>query len=228
MLYSMEAVRDNVRNRRGKRIFYLGPRDQLTSEARDFLTRQGIEILPAAQAKKERWALLTGGYADEKPEHMTHLNGDFLVSKTHPRILFRGKLDSFQGILLLTMEHCPEQKEKLREILDFSHSILGCEVLEKPLEDRKLWGLSQADIRRISHFPQETYGIPHFMPGPEDGPEIAWLNRARCAAREAELSAAEAFQDREGRVTRPDLLQAMNRISSMLYILMIERKAGKL
>ena len=34
MLYNEEAVRANIRNREGKRIFYLGKGDQLTSAAR--------------------------------------------------------------------------------------------------------------------------------------------------------------------------------------------------
>ena len=51
MLYTEENVRDNLRNRQGKRVFYLGKGDQLTSGARDFLRRERIEILPAEQAK---------------------------------------------------------------------------------------------------------------------------------------------------------------------------------
>ena len=39
MLYNEEAVRANIRNREGKRIFYLGKGDQLTSAARDYLSR---------------------------------------------------------------------------------------------------------------------------------------------------------------------------------------------
>lgn len=35
MLYNEEAVRANIRNREGKRIFYLGKGDQLTSAARE-------------------------------------------------------------------------------------------------------------------------------------------------------------------------------------------------
>jgi len=53
------------------------------------------------------------------------------------------------------------------------------------------------------------------------------VNRTRCAARAAELAAAEAFADREGNPTRIDILRAMNRISSMLYLIMIQIKAGK-
>ena len=37
----------------------------------------------------------------EKPEHMTHLVGNVLVVKNHPRILFRGKLDSLQSLFVL-------------------------------------------------------------------------------------------------------------------------------
>lgn len=32
---------------------------------------------------------------------MTHLNGDFLVVKDHPRIIFRGKLDTLESELIL-------------------------------------------------------------------------------------------------------------------------------
>ena len=158
---------------------------------------------------------------------MTHLNGDYLVKKTHPRILFRGKMDTFQAELLLCMKHCPQVCGEVGEILDFSHSLLRDEVLEQPITREKLCGLSPEEIRKISHFPQNTYGIPHFMPSSEDGEDILLLNRCRCAAREAELSAVEAFSDRDGNITRPDLLKALNRMSSMLYILMIKRKAGR-
>ena len=101
MLLTEKAVRENIRNRDGKRVFYLSKGDQLTSSARDFLSRERIAILPAEQAKQERYQLLTGGYLTEKPEHLTHLNAEFLVSKSHPRIVFRGKLDTLEAELIL-------------------------------------------------------------------------------------------------------------------------------
>ena len=58
-----------------------------------------------------------------------------------------------------------------------------------------------------------------------DGTVLLRLNRCRCMAREAELAAAEAFTDREGSPTRTDLLKAMNRLSSAVYLLMIREKA---
>ena len=60
MLYNEDAVRANIRNRNGKRVYFLAKGDQLTSGARDYLNRERIEILPAEQAKIERYRLLSG------------------------------------------------------------------------------------------------------------------------------------------------------------------------
>jgi len=226
MLYHEESVRENLRNRDGKRVFYLGKGDQLTSGARDFLNRERIQILPAEQARQSCYALLTGGYLEEKPEHMTHLNTEVLVPKSHPRILFRGKLDTLEAELLLC-----QQTEQLvtpvGEILALARRLMRCDVLEEPVPEGKLCGLSAEEQRHRSHFPQEYYGQPHFMPAVTDGEAILRLNRARCAAREAELAAVTAFSDREGNPTRVDILRALNRMSSMLYLLMIQEKSKK-
>ena len=217
MLYSLEAVKANIRNRDGKRVFYLGKNDHLTSEAKDHLTRERIEILPADLAKPQRYRLLSGGYTEEKPEHMTHLHGDVLVAKTHPRIRFRGAMDTLEAELLL----CGSGVE---EILELARRLIRCEVMDEPVGECTLCGLSAAQQRSHSHFPQEYYGQPHFMPSFGDSPLLLQLNRARCAARNAELAATAAFTDEEGKVRREDILTALNRMSSMLYILMIREK----
>ena len=225
MLYTKDSVRDNIRNREGKRVFYLGKGDSLTPGARDWLRRERIGILSGELARKDRYRLTNGGYLEEKPEHMTHLNAEVLVPKTHPRIAFRGAVDTLEAELILAQLAAPEMAGKLEEVLTLARKIIRCDVLEEPLEDASLCGLTEAELRRRSHFPQEYYGIPHFMPSAADGKALARMNRARCAAREAELRACEAFSDREGNPTRPDLLRAMNRMSSMLYLLMLEKKA---
>ena len=227
MLFGEEAVRANVRNRDGKRIYYLGKGDQLTSAARDWLSRERIEILPAEQARPHRYRLLSGGYVEEKPEHMTHLNGDVLVPKTHPRIVFRGKMDTLESELILCQLTEKSLESPVGEILGLARQIIRCEVLGELLKWDTLCGLTESEQRKRSHFPQEYYGQPHFMPSFSDGMVIARLNRARCAAREAELAAVEALSDREGNLTRQDIPQALNRMSSMLYLLMIQKKAKK-
>ena len=228
MLYSRQSVRENIRNRDGKRVFYLGKGDQLTSDAREYLARERIEILPAEKAKPERYKLLNGGYLEEKPEHMTHLNAQVLVEKTHPRIRFRGKIDSLEAELLLCVGLAEgEQAEHLTEILDFVRLLIRCDVLEEKVAQETLCGLTMDQLRSRSHRPQDYYGQPHFMPSGQDIKLLLQVNRARCMAREAELAAVAAFSDREGNPTRLDILQAMNRVSSMLYLIMIGIKAGK-
>lgn len=224
MLYNEEAARANIRNRQGKRVFFLGKGDQLTSSARDFLNRERIEIRPGEEAKTEVYRLANGGFLEEKPEHMTHLNGDVLVPKTHPRIAFRGKMDTLEAELILCQLADPGLVTPVGEILTLARQIIRCEVLGEPLKWDKLCGLTEEEQRKRSHFPQDYYGQPHFMPSAADGTVIAQLNRCRCAAREAELAAVHAFSDREGNPTRPDILRALNRMSSMLYILMIQWK----
>ena len=228
MLYSRQAVQENIRNRDGKRVFYLGKGDQLTSDAREFLARERIEILSAQQAKPERYQLLSGGYLEEKPEHMTHLNAQVLVCKTHPRIRFRGKIDALEAELLLCIHQAEGAHARhLEEVLDFARLLIRCDVLEEKVTQETLCGLTMEQLRSRSHRPQDYYGQPHFMPSGQDGRLLLQVNRARCVAREAELMAVEAFSDREGNPTRLDILQAMNRISSMLYLIMIGIKAGK-
>ena len=225
MLYTEQNVRDNIRNREGKRVFYLRDTDRLTAGARDFLRRERIEILPAEQAKPRQYVLENGAYLDEKPEHMTHLNGNVLVQKTHPRIVFRGKMDLLEAELMLCQLKVPALEKELGEILAVARHLLRCEVLDEPVSEGKLCGLTEQELRKRSHMPQDYYGQPHFMPAHTDGEQILLLNRARCIARQVELAAVAAFTDEKGNPTRVDLLKMLNRLSSMLYLLMIRLKA---
>ena len=118
----------------------------------------------------------------------------------------------------------PEYERELGELLGLVRRLLRCEVLGEPVEETTLFGLTEEELRRRSHFPQDYYGQPHFMPEAGDGRQIAQLNLARVTAREAELAAAAAFTGPDGQVTRPDLLRAMNRLSSAIYLLMIRQK----
>ena len=65
MLYNKKTVQENIRNREGKRVFYLGKGDQLTSDARDYLSRERIQKLENAMRASKlagfaAQALLTG------------------------------------------------------------------------------------------------------------------------------------------------------------------------
>ena len=222
MLYDVTAVRDNIRNRDGRRVFYLGKGDQLTSDARDYLTRERIEILPASQAKPDRYRLLGGGYMEEKPERMTHLNGEFLVEKTHPRIVFRGAVDWLEAELLLCVAKAEgDIRKQLEEALAYTRTrtLLRNEVLDEQVAAQTLGGMHEKTLRERSHRPQEFYGVPHFMREATDSLLLLQVNKARCLARQAELQAVAAFP-----AGREDLLRAFNRLSSFLYLVMIQLK----
>ena len=227
MLYTETSVRANIRNREGKRVFYLAKGDTLTPGAQDYLRRERIEILPAELACPEEYRLLSGGVLQEKPEHMTHLHGNVLVPKTHPRIQFRGAIDALEAELLLCQLNCPKWQPQLQEILTLTRKLIPCDVLGESAETEVLCGLTEHELRNRSHRPQEFYGQPHFMPEVSDGPVVLHLNRCRTAARSAELAAARAFTDETGNCTRTDILRTLNRMSSMLYILMIREKSGR-
>lgn len=227
MLYTEDMVRMNIRNREGKRVFYLGRGDNLTPGARDYLNRERIEILSAETAKPTEYRLANGAVLREKPEQMTHLNGDLLVLKIHPRIKFRGAMDSLEAELLLCQLNCEKWRAELGEILALARKLIRCEVMGEPVQEEKLCGLTMEEQRSRSHRPQDYYGQVHFMPEVTDGPVILHLNRCRTVARAAELAAAAAFVDEEGCCSRVDILKALNRMSSMIYILMVREKSGR-
>ena len=140
MLYTEEMVRANIRNREGKRVFFLGKGDTLTSGARDYLTRERIEIRPGEEAKLQRYRLLNGAEVTEKPEQMTHLYGDVLVPKTHPRIAFRGAMDTLEAELIFCQFYCERLRQELGEILDLARMLIRCEVMEEPVPEGTLCG----------------------------------------------------------------------------------------
>ncbi len=212
-------MRQAVRNQEGRRVFWLSPEDRLTPAARDWLREENIPIAERQQGFED----LFGGCYEKKPEEMTHLSGNVLVPKTHRRIAFRGEIDALQSQILLLGEGIPE----LQELLDYLRELLRREVLEEPLEEKLLLGLSPEALREQSHYPQKYYGIGHFQPQFSHGREILILNRLRTQIRKAELSCCHAFSDRDGKITRPDLVQGLNRLSSACYILMLRRKAEK-
>ena len=227
MLYTESMVRMNIRTREGARVFYLGKGDTLTPGARDWLSRERIPVLSAQEAKPEEYRLLNGAAFREKPEHMTHLHSNVLVCKNHPRIRFRGQMDALEAEILLCQLECPQWEKELGEILDLARQIIRWEVLGEPANQEKLCGLTESELRSHSHRPQDYYGQTHFMPDLADGRAVLHLNRCRTSARAAELAAAAAFTDENGNCTREDLLKLLNRMSSMIYILMIREKAAR-
>ena len=173
----------------------------------------------------------TGEVLSVKPENMTHLHGNVLVPKTHPQIAFRGMLDSLEAKIMSLQVAASENglhrlTDALDEVLAYVRQILSAEVLDKELGEIHLLGLDSAGLRYESHHIKEIYGIPHPMPEYRMGRICIGLNELRTFVRETELAAARAFQSGDT-CTRPDIVEAMNRLSSVIYILFCRQLTGK-
>ena len=175
-----------------------------------------------------------------KPEHMTELRAGEFVYKNHALIRLRGALDSLEAELLLAQAESAARGEAkaaadIGEALEYARGLMRSEVLGEAVKPMRLFGMDADEIRDCSHYPKKYYNVGHFMPvSADDGILILKLNRLRTLAREAELCAVDAFMRDEtamsgaaGAVaTGADFIQAYNRLSSALYVMMIRAKAG--
>ena len=210
----------------------------LTPAARDWLREKKIEVVyPQGQTEggerpSARYRTISGAVLAEKPEHMTHLKGNILVDKDHPRIAFRGCIDSLEAEILLAQQTCagagyPTLAQELEEVLAFVRRFIRFDVLDEPVGEIELCGYGPAELREYSHYPEKHLGQPHFMPHYTDSPAILAVNKVRTEVRRTELAAYAAFRDADGVVKRPDIILGLNRLSSLMWIMMIKLKAGK-
>ena len=212
-------------------------RDQkLTPGARDWLAAHKIQaVFPqgredAGAPAPGKYRTLFGATLNEKPEHMTHLKGNILVRKDHPRIAFRGMIDALAGEIMLAQQASrdyPALVKELEEALALVRRLIRCDVLDEPVGELHLCGYDAGQLREYSHYPDKHLGQPHFLPAYTDGPALLAVNKVRTLVRQTELSAYAAFKDVEGNVTRGDIILALNRLSSLMWIMMIKLKAGQ-
>ena len=214
----------------------VGRGQRLTPGARDWLAAHKIQaVYPVggdahnAPSDTPRYQTLFGAAFNEKPEHMTHLKGNVLVFKDHPRIAFRGMIDALEGEIMLAQQAAidtPKLVAELGEALDLVRRLIRCDVLDEPVGELKLCGYDAGQLREYSHYPDKYLGQPHFLPAYTDGPALLAVNKVRTLVRQTELSAYAAFKDVDGNVTRGDIILALNRLSSLMWIMMIKLKAG--
>lgn len=224
-------------------VVRLAPGDVVTPAAKDFMREHGMlveidagigsemgqTVIPPKGPK--RYVDVTGKVYDEKPEHMTHLRGNILIEKSHPRIALRGRLDSLQAKIIETRIRFAAGGESgpasdLDEILEYVREILAAEVRETPFARKTLLDMDATALRDVSHNPRPHFGIGHLVPDAAMGIGAAAVNSLRALSREAELAGIAAFVNGDGEGTRPDLLLALNRLSSALYILICRLRSG--
>lgn len=221
----------------------------LTPSARDFLRAHGVKVQvtggdlldlnlvtlstapSGSDSNRSRKRIETGAVAN-KPEHRTHLRKDMLVDKTHPVIAWRGQLDKFDCALVeaqvrLAAAGEDELTAALEEILRFAQRMMAAEVRGETFTFETLLGWTSDEIREMSHHPERYFGTGHTKLDYRDGAVVARLHSLRATVREVELYANCAFCDEAGECERPDIILALNRLSSLLYVLACKKKAGQ-
>jgi ethanolamine utilization cobalamin adenosyltransferase len=162
-----------------------------------------------------------------KPDHMTQLDAGHFAPKTHPRIKFRGKLDTLHALVMLVAAEArryqlPQLAAHLDTLAAYCREIQSAEYHSRAVQPLALAGKTEAEIHAISHWPDKHLGIPHLTPGPDDHSILHWLNYLRTTTRETEIIALEVFG-----ADNAQLAHALNRLSSGIYYLELLFQAGK-
>lgn len=180
-----------------------------------------------------RYVAVNGRRVSQKPETWTELEAGRLVPKDHPRIRFRGQMDLLQARVVLAQAILENRGADaklvgdLQNILDFLRRITRGEVLNEPLADERILGLTPEELRAQSHDPKTYFGVEQMLlPRSDMGVAYALVNELRALSRVAEIWAVSAFQSRATPAQR-QVLQAMNRLSSAFHILMCRLLAGR-
>jgi ethanolamine utilization cobalamin adenosyltransferase len=229
--------------------------EKLTPAAFQFLTERRIRIIESKEGKSggeaskgsenkskapvvlkepEKGYLLldSGRVSEEKPEAYTHLRGRTLVPKNHKRVVFRGKLDNLEANLInaILEIQCTGLRDLVNDlniIFEYSKKIMRAEVLNEELQFIEFKGWSDSDIREYSHHPDKYFEVKHFVPDPRYGKVVASINIIRTLVRELEIAAVDAFYNEEEKtVEREDIIKALNRMSSLIYIIMCQYIGG--
>lgn len=193
----------------------------ITPAAAQYAREQGIKIIYGDQNKGISREQLKG---QKKPEHYTHLDHKNLVPKTHPRIKLRGMLDLLQALIIkaqvtVKMEGMPKLVGDLEQLLAYTRQLLRNEMTGDEVPDLKLFGLSEDEIHEYSHHPFKKIGVNHIVPSHHMGQIIAELNYLRTVVRQVEIAACDVYVNNDGTVEREDIIKALNRLSSAVYVM---------
>jgi len=234
------SLRTELRNKEISR--YLVKKGTIiTPSARQYLNERKIELVIEEEEQGEQQSAEkdkpvqpisdnSSSSNKNKLEHMTHLQGNKLVCKDHPRIEFRGKLDSLQSKilelqLLASRFKADKLVSNLDEVLNFVRNILRAEVLEEDFPQIELFGLKEQELREMSHNPKHYFETEHITPSFEMGEILLGLNAIRTSVRETEIKGIKAFR-KQNVIERQDIIQGLNRLSSAVYILMLRWQTG--
>ena len=235
-------------------VFEIEKGTLLTPSAKQFLNEKGIELVikgekPFVSTKNEennvdteekapyekpKYIGKNGEYYFEKPEYMTVVDGNILISKNSKLIALRGKIETFLAELLLTgkeIELTSNNDKLIRDIetvIKFVQNIMVAEKLNKILENQTFFdSKSIKDIKEIIENPKQYLKKGHLLEiSLNSDLTIHKLNRLRFLARELEIQAIDYFVE-DYKVSRKDLLEAFNILSDVIYIIILKVDNGE-
>lgn len=166
-----------------------------------------------------------GTPVETKPDALTQLNACHYAAKNHPRIRFRGRIDSLHALVMLVQVRAKalgagDLVEDLGTVAAYLREIMSAEYNERPVADVSLADWDEAALHRATHDPRGVLGVPHLAISEAD-PELQhWLNVCRTQAREIESTALDAFPSPH-HPYGASICHAMNRLSSVFYFLQL-------
>ena len=171
-------------------IFEIEKGTLLTPSAKQFLNEKGIELVikgekllvstkseednieteEKALYEKTKYVGKNGECYFEKPEYMTVVDGNILISKNSKLIALRGKIETFLSELLLTgkeIELASNNDKLIRDIenvVKFVQNIMVAEKLDKILENQIFFdSKSIKDIKEIIENPKQYFKKGHLL-----------------------------------------------------------------
>lgn len=189
--------------------------------------RKQVAVLTSTDRHTAGRCLLCSQTIDKKPDTLTSLDGRSYVAKNDIRLKLRGKLDSAIACAVWVQAEFGSNGKTavlallLADIRSALGNALKSEVSGDPMLPIAMGELDEEAIHAISHNPLKYIGHDHLVPEASHGASVARLNVLRAQIREAELAAADVFIDTRFQVTRQDLMRALNRLSSAVYVLML-------
>ncbi|EAR6843612.1 ethanolamine utilization cob(I)yrinic acid a,c-diamide adenosyltransferase EutT [Salmonella enterica] len=214
------SARELLESRR-LRIKFLDPQGRLFVDD-DEQQPQPVHGLTSSDTHPQACCELCRQPVVKKPDTLTHLTADKMVAKSDPRLGFRAALDSAIALTVwLQIELAEPWQPWLFDIRSRLGNIMRADAIDEPLAAQSIVGLNEDELHRLSHQPLRYLDYDHLVPEASHGRDAALLNLLRTKVRETETLAAQVFITRSFEVLRPDILQALNRLSSTVYVMMI-------
>lgn len=218
---------DDIRSRNLEAggVLSLAPGERLTPSAVEYASQMRLRVehggrsaLTAADAPGDSAA---EGCSCEQSQELTYLDNTSLVPKNHPSIIMRGKLDTLLShIVLVQTQFDPKGKKPpfLRQCLAELHSwvmlTLKGEITGEAVCPVGMGGMDVPTLHLISRDPKKYFGLEHFAADADMGGNVALLNWLRATVRETEVAAVSCSGNM-------DVICALNRLSSAVYVLML-------